>query len=145
VSNNILRHLFEDADLPALTGVDGLFFRDIECGTRLLIGLHITLENYHFCIEVTDEDSLRICPSFSAASDADQGGSVVLVKLSEFSPWKSFLGKHLMWFWALTNQQGYQDGFQLEFAGTSPDIAAVQLIAMAGTVRIRSVNGFCDT
>jgi hypothetical protein len=51
--------------------------------------------------------------------------------------WAPALGRPLRWAWLLTNQQGYQDGIQLEFA--HPDEgrgACLQLIAAASALKL---------
>ncbi len=39
-----------------------------------------------------------------------------MLDISETSPWSKCIGFPLMWSWTLTNQQGYEDGLQFEFA-----------------------------
>ena len=60
------------------------------------------------------------------------------VDLSDAEPWSQFIGSSALWTWTLTNQQGYTDGFQLEFR-TSSDFLGIQLVCVASHLRVSVV------
>ncbi|MGQ0843498.1 MAG: DUF6334 family protein [Sporichthyaceae bacterium] len=51
------------------------------------------------------------------------------VDLSDTPPWSQLLGRRLGWRWAMTNQNGYFDGLQLEFEQPGAPAVAVQWTA----------------
>jgi hypothetical protein len=59
----------------------------------------------------------------------------------ENSPWRLALGKRPRWIWTMTNQQGYQDGIQFEFADPGEAAVTIQMIAMASSWHIRQLAG----
>jgi Family of unknown function (DUF6334) len=40
----------------------------------------------------------------------------ISIPLDAANPWRLALGKPLFWSWSMTDQSGYRDGLQLEFA-----------------------------
>jgi len=66
---------------------------------------------------------------------------LVPISLDVKEPWNLALGKPLLWTWSMTNQFGYRDGLQLEFAEDVTDTSVViQLIVMASTIMQRWVD-----
>ncbi len=66
-------------------------------------------------------------------------GSDCYVKTAtSFNPWRSVLGRTLSWMWLLKNQQGYEDGFRLEFSTTEMDKTSriITLIGIASSIQI---------
>jgi hypothetical protein len=61
-------------------------------------------------------------------------------------PWRDAIGRGLLWVWALTNQQGYEDGCQVDFGGVDrndrPDRLCIQLIVAASTLHISTMSAW---
>ena len=61
-------------------------------------------------------------------------------------PWRDAIGRGLIWIWTLTNQQGYEDGCQLEFGDVSrhdrPRHLCVQLMVAASTLHVATVSAW---
>lgn len=129
MTQSAMRDIHDDESLLCLTAVSGLFFDD---SPSFLCVLYLEFENAKVFVEVTEDDSLRISKAFSPSEDLQ---SSAFLTLSQCAPWKDALGNHLMWSWVLTNQQGYDDGFQLEFANG----VVIQLIALGG-ISVRAVS-----
>jgi len=51
------------------------------------------------------------------------------------------LGKKIMWSWALTNQQGYNDAFQFEFINDKDEVK-IQLLAIANRIKCYSLKEY---
>lgn len=67
------------------------------------------------------------------------GTAVHRYVLTDTEPLSRFVGHGAQWVWLLRNQQGYQDGFQIEFKSEG-DYLAVQLICEASMLRIAVVR-----
>lgn len=83
----------------------------------------------------TDELDVRIQ---EGVHDAD---SIPDDTASHRAPWSQLVGKEVAWGWRLTNHQGFEDGYELEF--TIPDnpsrYVLVRLIVDASMIRIQTV------
>ncbi len=85
-------------------------------------------------IEVLDDDSLRVSSSISS-------NSYVELKSNYSSPLHRVIGQPLRWAWTMTNNYGYFDGIQLEFAGAVEDTAnIIQFQAIASRIDYRLVT-----
>jgi hypothetical protein len=76
--------------------------------------------------------------------EAGTGEIVTTTRISSFDDLiPSLLSKSFLWVWELTNQQGYRDGIQFEFAlreaGTRSTVT-VQFIAIASSLEVYAVN-----
>jgi hypothetical protein len=64
--------------------------------------------------------------------------------VSQEMPWRYAVGRALVWLWSLKNQQGYEDGLQLEFGGVrsegQPQHLCVQLMVAASGLQICTVG-----
>lgn len=66
--------------------------------------------------------------------------------VSQELPWSDAIGRALIWLWSLTNQQGYEDGCQLEFGAArregqpDGDRLCVQFMVAASGLRICMVS-----
>ncbi|MGI8591400.1 MAG: DUF6334 family protein [Nakamurella sp.] len=86
----------------------------------------------------------------SAAADDDTvrltTGRMTLpyaVQLTDSAPWSAAVGSGVMWIWTLQNQNGYQDGVQVQFGWSSGNVTA-QLMCMASgviTSRVLELDG----
>jgi hypothetical protein len=63
------------------------------------------------------------------------GTAAYTYELTGGEPLSGFVGRGVQWVWLLRNQQGYQDGFQIEFKGED-DRLALQMICEASMLRI---------
>ncbi len=88
-----------------------------------------------------EDDSIAVCAAADAPAEDEDEYDVETVDLTDEEPWRAAVGKPLMWTWSMTNQQGYRDAFQLEFAVDTSDTAVViQLIVLASWIHIRLVD-----
>jgi hypothetical protein len=100
--------------------------------------LTLTFDSVVVVLVAEQDDSLTI---------ADPGGwqpepDLVPISLAAEEPWRLALGKPLLFTWSMTNQFGYRDGLQLEFAEDVTDTSVViQLVVMASTVMQRWADG----
>lgn len=53
-------------------------------------------------------------------------------------PWRTLIGCGVLWAWTMTNQNGYPDGYQIEFARPG-ECLSVQFMSEGGTLSLRSV------
>ena len=83
---------------------------------------------------VGDDDTIRV----SAVPEVE-GDS-----LSQLFPWRDAIGRGVIWVWSLTNQQGYQDGSQLEFGKPAkhdqPGQLCVQIVIAASALRRQQIT-----
>jgi hypothetical protein len=62
---------------------------------------------------------------------------MVLVRVSDSSPWSGIIGLGVRWGWELINHQGYSDGVRFEFANPDTGVSQeVELIAAASALQI---------
>lgn len=110
-----------DADLPQRPVVAKFVF-EVDC----------------FCVTVDgNDDSILVSEKVPTEHENDRSICVSL----EPGPWDCAVGAKLTWVWILTNQQGYEDGVQLEFGAAAGHLpACFQLIALASTLEVRSVT-----
>ena len=67
-----------------------------------------------------------------AVGDSKAPGEGLVVDVSTSPPWDKAIGREIRWAWRLTNQQGYDDGVQFEFANPNDSSECViELIAEA--------------
>jgi Family of unknown function (DUF6334) len=86
------------------------------------------------------DDSIAVCTT-SDAQALEDDEAVETVDLTDAEPWRAAVGRPLMWTWSMTNQQGYRDAFQLEFAvDTSDTSVVIQLVVLASWIHIRLVD-----
>lgn len=93
----------------------------------LLSVVHIEFENGALTIEAVPEDDtlkLSVGPELEAGSQ----------ELSDVPPWSVLIGGTPIWFWSLTNHQGYTDGLQLLFRKDGKDIG-FQIVVMATSLK----------
>lgn len=85
------------------------------------------------CRVDADDDTLAL--SLEAVSTPSAAET-----LSGSGAWANAVGAALRWGWVMTNNQGYADGVQFEFANPSDrSSVCLQLIAIASGVEVRSV------
>lgn len=90
------------------------------------------------CVMLAEQDD-----SLSIASGPDPllASGAPSLSLSAEDPWCLAVGKPLLWSWSMTNQQGYRDGCQIEFAEDVSDSSVViQLIVVASAIKVRVVD-----
>jgi uncharacterized protein DUF6334 len=106
---NIRQVLVDDAN-PALVSVLALIF---EHGSMLVEA-------------VADDDTL----GFSLNVELENARQDV----SGEYPWSLLVGGAPLWLWSLTNQQGYQDGFQILLRKDGADVG-FQIMVLAGSLK----------
>ncbi len=75
-------------------------------GDHDLRSLALGFEHGAVLLSAVGEDDTLAISALSAAHGED---------VSKDQPWNDAVGRALIWLWSLTNQQGYEDGCQLEF------------------------------
>lgn len=77
-----------------------------------------------------------------SVSDSPPAGPFNLqcIDVSREAPWNSALGMRIQWIWRMQNQQGYEDGIQIEFhLEDSAQSLEVQFIAIGSHISVRRV------
>lgn len=82
------------------------------------------------------DDSLVLCEASEWQPDPD----LVHVSMTDEEPWCAAVGKPIIWSWSMVNQQGYRDGYQLEFAENVSDTEIVVQLLVLGGVQVRRVD-----
>jgi len=59
--------------------------------------------------------------------------------LTAREPWRTLIGCSVLWTWTLTNQRGYQDGFQIELARPG-ECWAIQFMSEGAALSVRSIG-----
>lgn len=59
--------------------------------------------------------------------------------LTAIEPWDRLVGSGVLWMWTLTNQKGYQDGFQLEL-GRPGFVWSLQLTCEASSLSAQALT-----
>lgn len=121
-----------------LTQVTGRFWGDASEMNPLLVELLLHFEQTVVTLAVTEEDEIDTASRISAD---DQ--EVHDVDLTGVVPWRASIGNPLLWVWDMTNQLGYLDGVQLEFArNVESKSVTVQLIALGAQLRVREIGSW---
>lgn len=119
-----------------LIRVTGRFWQDASLEKPLLVELVLGFERTDVTLAVTEDDEFDLGSRVSADDQAIQE-----VDLADMVPWSRIIGLPLMWSWEMTNQQGYSDGVQLEFAkDVASESVIVQLVALGAQIRIRAIS-----
>ncbi len=118
-----------------LINVQGFFFVD-EPSDDMLVAVQFEFENHVVVLAAQDDDTLQVIESSRHIDEV----RVDSRNLSKLSPWNRALGKPLLWSWRMTNQQGYSDGVQLQFAtNVTGEKAEVQLIVVASEIKVKEL------
>ncbi|MCG8424016.1 MAG: DUF6334 family protein [Proteobacteria bacterium] len=121
----------------SLRAVNGVFWHsENESELPVFVALSLVFEEGEVLVAVEEDDSLFIGDEKMLRTDP----ATRSVALSAMAPWNGAIGLPLLWSWTLTNQQGYVDGLQLEFAANveSPSVL-IQLLAVAGEIKVRQI------
>ena len=119
-----------------LIRVVGRIWHDASIEKPLLVELSLGFERTNVTLAVTADDEIEV-PSQITADDP----AIQEIDLGEMVPWRGSIGRPLIWAWVMTNQQGYSDGLQLEFAeDVEAESVIVQLIALGAQLRVRVIN-----
>jgi len=84
-------------------------------------------------IHVEDASGKLLCSQFP-------DGDCLRVDMSSKSWWPEIGGASTGWRWVLNNQQGYQDGAQLEFHVAGVRRAVIQFVTWASSLRVYLVT-----
>jgi Family of unknown function (DUF6334) len=102
--------------------------------------LTLDFEGVQIVFVARSDDSLAVC-DLTDVEAPEAEDDVETVDLTDEDPWRAAVGKPLMWAWSMTNNFGYRDGFQLEFAvDTSDSAVVVQLIVLSSWIHIRPLD-----
>ena len=100
----------------------------------MLLAIVLAFETCRVAVVAQADDSIDIRSAEGLVEACD-------IDLSAVSPWNQAIGKPLMWSWTMTNQQGYFDGLQLEFAEHSgAEAVVVQAICIGSELKIRAIS-----
>jgi hypothetical protein len=98
------------------------------------VSIIFSLEHLLLVIKaVSDDDTVEITNQMPRIDNACK-----IVDVSSKKPWDKLIQHKLQWVWGLTNQQGYFDGFQLDFNrgnNESNDPNIIQLLVIASSLK----------
>lgn len=102
----------------------------------MTVAIHLVFENgeiYHEALADTDEIACE-----SEMLDSYQNS----VDISHEFPWGNAIETHVLWFWKMKNQQGYEDAVQYSFSSSSEhrQEILIQLLVAASEVKVYSLN-----
>jgi hypothetical protein len=98
----------------------------------MLLALRLEFADQNVHLIALDDDSIEI----AAAASFDQ--AVTARSLACSAPWDGAISKPLLCAWQMTNQQGYFDGLQFDFAHTVADAPVrIQLLVVASEFKIQ--------
>ena len=120
-----------------LRAVNGFFWHsEDESEVPMFVALSLVFEEGEVLIAAEEDDSLLIGDKEGLHTDP----AIRSASLSALAPWSGTLGLPLLWSWTLTNQQGYVDGLQLEFATNAKSASVlIQLLALASEIKVRQI------
>jgi hypothetical protein len=116
-----------------LLGVDACYFDD-DASFVTAFRFRYDLAQVAF-YAVEDDDTVA-----AATGDGLACADGRWIDVSEHAVWAKCRGKHAVWAWALTNQQGYADGIRIEFAPFTGEPVTVEAIVAASAFRLYSVR-----
>jgi hypothetical protein len=103
----------------------------------LIAAVALDFDQGKLVVEVNPDDdtvAIRLSQNVELLHWAD----AIAYERTDESPWSSRLGANCVWRWLLTNQQGYQDGAQVELSRDG-QYFVVQWIAQASSLRTAQV------
>ena len=99
-----------------------------------VVGFVLSFQNLELSIIATEDDTVELTQG-TVGTDPDHS-----LHVSDEVPWSQAIGKPLRWGWLMTNQQGYQDAVQFEFARSVAEPATIiQLVAIGSSLKVLSV------
>ena len=103
--------------------------------SRSIRALCLVFDTVTCMLAAEGDDSLSITSEPAPASGPSS------VSVADEEPWSLALGKPLLWSWSMTNQQGYRDACQLEFAeDVSDQSVVIQLVVVASAIKVRLMD-----
>lgn len=103
----------------------------------ILVGVRLRFTATDVLLQANDDDSIRVTTDASEVTDSP----IEIRSLSDQEPWRHAIGLTLMWSWKMTNQRGYFDGVQLEFAeSTERPATRIQLICVASELKQQKLD-----
>ena len=95
----------------------------------------LTFQNMELTVTAQDDDSVELILG-GVGTDSEH-----TLRSNEEFPWSEAIGKPVRWGWMMTNQQGYQDAVQFEFARNIADTSTIiQLVAVGSSLKVLSVR-----
>jgi Family of unknown function (DUF6334) len=130
-SLNLLQHAANDAG--PLLRVQSVAWNELP---HDVVAVVLAFQNLELRISVNaDDDTIEISEG-GASSDPEY----TVHGIDEY-PWSEAIGKPIRWGWHMTNQQGYQDAVQFEFArNVSEPSTIIQLVAVSSSLKVLSVQ-----
>jgi len=115
-----------------LMNVEGQFFVYDEMS--MMVAVKLTFEIAVVLLSAMNDDTMNV--EFGGVfTNLDQHE---VRPLTSLSPWKNAMSRPLAWAWRMTNQQGYFDGLQLDFAeSTEVEASRIQLLVVASEIKSR--------
>jgi Family of unknown function (DUF6334) len=103
----------------------------------MLVAIRLVFDRTVLLLVAKEDDSMDVISNASFANVRQHEVRGLL----ESAPWKSAAMRPLLWAWRMTNQQGYFDGLQLDFAETveSP-VTRVQLLVVASEFKMQEIG-----
>lgn len=103
-----------------------------------LVAVEFRFDEGYFAVEVDpDHDEVEVSFDESAPSPLRHWDEVVRRDAADI--YADVVGLTSTWRWLLVNQQGYHDGFQIEF-GPADSTVTVQYLAAASRLELRRVT-----
>ena len=94
--------------------------------------VHIQTTKEKFVIEV-DLDELKI--ESGSEIEPSNNPETSIISVANTHPLSTLIDKQIIWAWRLINNQGYQDGFQMEVENKTDPIV-IQFLALASQIKI---------
>jgi hypothetical protein len=122
-------------DAGALSSVDKLVDPELPSAAEVYV---LRFEQLTLTICVNPDDDTVVLVEGERIAPSQMKGEAEAI-------WSNAVGRPLRWAWLLTNQQGYGDGVQLDFA--RPEEArgvCLQLLAVASALKLQKVERASD-
>ena len=95
----------------------------------------LTFQKMQLTVNARDDDTVELVEG-AIASNPEYS-----LQTGDEYPWSEAIGKPIRWGWLMTNQQGYQDGIQIEFAhNVAEPSTIVQMVAVSSSLRVFCVQ-----
>jgi Family of unknown function (DUF6334) len=134
--NDLSVDIFFQEDLGYLSKVSYIFNKYLVYDP---IAILMYFDEVIIMVKVVEEDDSVELMSL----DLDQASEFKSIDVSNDIRWKDVINVNLRWVWSLTNQQGYTDGIQFEWADPSSNQSTIiQAIAIASCFRFYKVEQF---
>ena len=101
----------------------------------LVVGVELNFGHKKIFFNAMEDDSIEL--SHKPPNELD----IFKKNVSKEWPWINALGKGILWYWVMTNNQGYQDAFQIDFSNSAEDDNyRIQFLAIGSGIKIYEVK-----